>query len=136
MRLLVDINVVLDFALKRLPWGEDARDLFAHIERGKAAGYLAPHTVATAHYLIGRAENRQIADTAISGFLRIFDVAPVSRTGLQQALALGWRDFEDAVQAVCAEKVGADFIVTRDLKDFRGSTVPAREPSALLPLLR
>jgi hypothetical protein len=32
--------------------------------------------------------------------------------------------------------VGADFIVTRDLEDFHGSAVPAREPTAVLPLLR
>jgi predicted nucleic acid-binding protein len=136
MKLLIDINVLLDFALKRLPWGQDARDLFAHIERGRAVGYLAPHTVATAHYLIGRAENRQVADTAIAGFLSIFDVAPVSRADFQRAVGLGWRDFEDAVQAVCAENVGADFIISRDLPDFRESKIPAREPAFILPLLQ
>jgi predicted nucleic acid-binding protein len=50
-------------------------------------------------------------------------------------MALGWNDFEDAVQAVCATKAGADFIVTRDLQDFRASTVPAHEPAYILSLL-
>jgi predicted nucleic acid-binding protein len=52
----------------------------------------------------------------------------VERHDLLRALALGWKDFEDAVQAVCAEKVGAEFIVTRDPDDFRASPVPVIAP--------
>jgi len=48
---------------------------------------------------------------------------------------MGWKDFEDAVQAVCASKVGADYIVTRDLHDFRGASVPVRTPAQVLTLL-
>ncbi|HYW14124.1 MAG TPA: PIN domain-containing protein [Longimicrobium sp.] len=67
--------------------------------------------------------------------LRILDVVPAERADLSHALSLGWRDFEDAVQTVSASKAGADCIVTRDLKDFRASPVPARDPAFILPLL-
>lgn len=39
---------------------------------------------------------------------------------------MGWRDFEDAVQAVCAAKAGADYIVTQDLHGFQAASVPAQ----------
>ena len=34
-----------------------------------------------------------------------------------------WKDFEDAVQSATAESVHADYIVTRNLKDFMKSKV-------------
>lgn len=55
---------------------------------------------------------------------------------LSHALGLGWRDFEDAVQSVSASKIGANFIVTRNLQDFSDSPVPARDPASVLPMLR
>jgi hypothetical protein len=45
------------------------------------------------------------------------------------------RDFEDAVQAACALKVGADYIITRNEKDFQGLPIGARSPGSILPLI-
>jgi integrase len=41
------------------------------------------------------------------------------------AFSCGIRDFEDAVQAMCARRTGVDYIVTHNLKDFKGSPVQA-----------
>lgn len=86
----------------------------------------------TAFYVIAKNQGAQGARTAVAELLRILDVVPAERADLSQALSMGWGDFEDAVQAVSASKVGADFIVTRDLRDFRDSPVPAREPGFVL----
>ena len=43
-----------------------------------------------------------------------------------------WKDFEDAVQSATAESVHADYIITRNLKDFTKSRVMAFTPSELL----
>jgi len=48
-----------------------------------------------------------------------------------QALVLGIADFEDAVQASGAAKIGADYIATRNEKDFRRNPVKARSPGKL-----
>lgn len=41
-------------------------------------------------------------------------------------------DFEDAMQYHCARKVGADYIVTRNTKDFATSLIPVYSPSDFL----
>lgn len=135
MNLLLDINIVLDVILQRQPWALEAAQLLAAIERGKATGYVAGHTITTAHYVTAKAQDRSIAGTAISDLLRIVDVAPVERADFHQALALGWTDFEDAVQAVCALKIGADYIVTRNEEDFQGIRIPARPAGVILAML-
>ena len=43
-----------------------------------------------------------------------------------------WKDFENAVQSATAESVHADYIVTRNLKDFMKSKVIAFTPAELL----
>lgn len=63
----------------------------------------------------------------------IFRFADLKETDLQRAAKMEWKDFEDAVQCVTAERVGADFIVTRKVKDFIASKkVPAFTPDELL----
>lgn len=43
-----------------------------------------------------------------------------------------WKDFEDAVQSATAESIHADYIITRNLKDFTQSRVMAFTPTELL----
>ncbi len=64
----------------------------------------------------------------------ILCIEPVDQPIFQQALALGWRDFEDAVPAVTAACCGADYFVTRNPRDFRQSLVPVVTPTEFLAL--
>jgi len=135
VKVLLDINVVLDVLQRRPDFYRPAADLFAEAEAGRLSASIAGHTVTTAYYILRRSDGAQIAGEALRELLRIVDVVPVFRDDLQRALTMGWRDFEDAVQAVCAEKTGAEILVTRDLADFRTSTVPAVSPADALAML-
>jgi hypothetical protein len=48
------------------------------------------------------------------------------------AFNLDFKDYEDALQSQCAEKVSIDFIVTRNAKDFSGSTIKTLTIEAFL----
>ena len=135
MKLLVDVNVVLDVLLARDPWAAEAAALLTAIERGRAEGYLAGHTVTTVHCIVSRNRDRRSAARAVTDLLRIFEIVPVDKADLAQALVLPVRDFEDAVQAACALRMGADAIVTRNETDFKGAGVAASRAGALLARL-
>jgi predicted nucleic acid-binding protein len=135
VKLLVDINVVLDVVLDRAPWADDSALLLSALESGRATGFVAGHTVTTVHYVVAKAAGRARAATAITDLLRLVDVVPVEKADLHYALVLGWRDFEDAVQAACAVKIGADHLVTRNEADFAGLPMAALSPRAVLALL-
>ncbi len=135
MKLLLDINVVLDVILRRKPWAEDAAKLLSRIERGQAAGYVAGHTITTAYYVVAKTEGRQTATTAISDLLQLVEAVPVGKADFHQALGLGLTDFEDAVQAVCALKIGANYLVTRNEQDFAGLPIDVQPPGVVLAML-
>ena len=62
----------------------------------------------------------------------IFEFADFSSTVWERAVNMKWKDFEDAVQSAIAESVYADYIITRNLKDFTKSKIIAFTPSELL----
>jgi predicted nucleic acid-binding protein len=133
--LLVDTNVVLDVILERAPWVGDATALFDVVARGQAPAFIAGHTVTTVHYIVERERDRRTATTAVGDLLTLFPVVPLDTADFQRALALRLRDYEDAVQAVASLRIGADFLVTRNPKDFRGAPVTPRAPGEVLALI-
>jgi predicted nucleic acid-binding protein len=135
VKLLLDINIVLDVILARAPWAGEAAALLSVVEEGRAEGYVAGHTLPTIHYIVAKQTDRQSAAAAVTDLLRLVQVVPLQNADFHQALILGLADFEDAVQAAAALKIGADYLITRNAKDFRGISVPTRSAGELLPLI-
>lgn len=67
--------------------------------------------------------------------LDLCTVVAVGEAGFRRALSLGMTDFEDAVQVAAALQVDADYIVTRNDRDFRASSVSAKLPATMAALL-
>lgn len=130
MRLLIDINIVLDVALQR-PGASASGRVLAQCGR-RHEGWLAWHSLATLAYLIERQHSAVDVRAFIRGLLEWADIARTGRPDALAALDLGLRDFEDALQVAAAMACGAQFIVTRNERDFKGSPVPAITPEAFL----
>ncbi len=135
LTLLIDTNVVLDVALERKPWADAATALLDAIAKDRAAGYVAGHAVTTVHYIVERERNRATAATAVSDLLQLLTVVPLGGADFQRVLGLSLRDYEDGVQAAACLQVGADYLVTRNEKDFKGAPVTPRSPGEVLALL-
>ena len=134
-KLLVDTNVVLDVILARAPWDADAVLLLDAISRGQATGFVAGHAVTTVHYVVERAQGRAAAITAVSDLLQLVDIVALGRADFQRALSLGIGDYEDAVQVAACLKIGADVLVTRNARDFKGAPVVTLSAGELLARL-
>ena len=130
MRLLIDINVLLDVALQRPGAAESAR-LLALCGR-QHEGWLAWHSIATLAYLVERQTSAISGPELIRGILAWADVAKTGRADALAALELPMRDFEDALQVAAAMACGVQFIITRNERDFKASPVPALNPEAFL----
>lgn len=135
MKLLLDINVLLDVLLDREPWSNAAARLLSAIETGRANGYVAAHTLPTIYYVLAQARDRQTASTAVAGLLEIVDIVPAERADLRRALSLPMPDFEDAVQAAASIRIEAAYLVTRNERDFRRAPIRVADPAAVLALI-
>jgi predicted nucleic acid-binding protein len=135
IRLLIDTNVVLDVVLGRRPWAADAAALLDAIEKGRAEGHIAGHAVTTVYYIVDKQRGHSVAATAVTDLLQLLTVVPITGDHFQRALGLALPDFEDGVQAAACLGIGADYLVTRNPKDFAGAPVTTRAPGEVLALL-
>lgn len=133
-RVLFDVSVILDVLLDRMPHVEASAAAWAAVETGTAEGLVAAHAVTTVHYLIRKESGTAKAKGVLSAILRVFDVAAVDSAVIQEALQLSCPDFADAMTAAAARHAHCDYIVTRDPKGFRGSSVRTLTPEAAVPL--
>jgi len=136
MIALVDSDVLLDLGFPREPFAEEAAQLLEWCRLHTGRGFLAWHSLGNVHYLLARHHDDALARRFLAGLLSALDVAPASGLAARRALALPMRDFEDALQAVAAEAVGAQVIVTRNTADFRRSPIPAIMPAEFLRRVR
>lgn len=134
--ILVDLNVILDVVQHRQPFYEESARVLDAVVREEAVGWVAAHSITTLFYVINRVRNRETAVATLTSLLDIFIIAPVDDAIIRKALAWGWADFEDAVQMAAAVHIGANYLVTRNPRDFQTGIIPVIQPAAFLTLLQ
>lgn len=132
MRVLFDTNVILDVLLDREPHSETAAQLMSLVDVGRLEGFMSATTVTTIHYLTSKAVGPKAANRHVRTLLDIFQIAPVDREIIEDALGLGFDDFEDAVLHEAAVFAEATAIVTRNAKDFERASLAVFDPPELL----
>ena len=135
MRLLIDGNILLDVLQKREPHYEDSSRVWKLCETNKAEGYVYALTFANLVYVMRKELSPDKIKEVLDSLSLIFSFEDLKDSDLTVAAAKKWTDFEDALQSVTAERIGADYIVTRNVKDFTESKVMAFTPQELLARL-
>ena len=135
MIVLVDTDVLIDVALDRAPFADDAAALLDALERGASKGFVAWHSISNFYDLVSARQARAGTLQFVDAITHFLDVAPTTREHLRRALTLPLKDFEDAMQVAAATACAADFIATRNIRDFRKSPIPALTPSQALARL-
>ena len=130
--ILVDSDVLIDVALSRQPYRLDSERILAVIEAGFDQAAIAWHTAANLYYVVRRQLSDSAARDIVSRIHRTVSVSQTSSSDLAYALSLPMVDFEDAMQVAAARACGADFIVTRNLRDYRDSPIEAVSPQHAL----
>ncbi len=131
MKVMLDTNVLLDLFLDREPWNQEATLIWEAHERGVYEAFVSAIAPPTVFYIL-RKQGIDVARRAIARMLATVEVAPVDKVITQAAYASGMTDFEDAIQHEAAQAAGVDVIVTRDLSDFAGATLPVLAPADFL----
>ena len=130
MKVLVDTNVVLDVLLKRAPFYHDAFAIFKLVDQERINGCLSAASITDIFYLVRKnQQNSSEAYSIMDELIDLFSIVPVSETTITEALALRWKDFEDAVQFTAAKENDITYIITRNKKDFETSAIQCMRPA-------
>lgn len=135
MDLVLDNSIVIDHIDRREPFYELSRRVCLLGVVGEANTYISVNMLTDIYYLLRKDYGSQGAQDLIENNLSFLQLIGISAEDAQKALAARWGDFEDCLVARCAEKIKADYIVTRNVKDFRSSSVEAVTPEELFDRL-
>ncbi|GLG92068.1 twitching motility protein PilT [Sellimonas catena] len=132
MVLLIDANIILDVLMNRQDFVKDSSMIWKLCETEKTKGYVSALTFANLVYIMRTQLNPKAVEDIFRKLSLIFIFTDLSVSDLTRAAELNWNDFEDAVQSVTAERIHADYIITKNVRDFSKSKVMAFTPSELL----
>jgi predicted nucleic acid-binding protein len=135
MRVLLDTDVVLDVVLAREPFAQKSAQLFKLHEQGKIDAYMAAITPINVFDITRKLKGADAARLAVELLLMSLAVCPLSHTVLADAYKLPFGDYEDGVQHASATASGLDTIVTRDIDDYKNSTLQIFSPTDFLTKL-
>ena len=131
MDLMLDGNVILDHIGRREPFCELSRRTCLLGIIGEANTFISANTLTDIYYLLKRDYGSKGAQGLIENSLSFLQLVGISPEDMQRALPRRWSNFEDCLVACCAEKIKADYIVTRNVRSFRESSVEAITPQEL-----
>ncbi len=130
--VLFDTNIILDIALKREPFFQDAIKLFTLIDDQKIVGFVTATTITDIYYLSKKANGHAKTIQFIESLLKIVEIIGVDKTTILKAISLKIKDFEDGIQVSATLLNDIEVIITRNEKDFIGSNVIVNTPNEFL----
>ncbi len=135
-RILLDTNVVLDLALQRREFGEDAKQLITIIFKKKIEPFVTASSITDIYYILRKAKGHNEALDFLRSFFKLVNITGVDNETILDALYSDMKDFEDAVQTESAIQNNINVIITRAKKDFENSNLKVFSPDEYINKLR
>ncbi len=132
-KVFLDTNIIIDLIADRKPFSKYAVEIFQKAEGKQIRLFTSSHSIATTHYLLKKyLEEKELRDV-LYNLLDYLTVIAVDIDILKKGLRSNHKDFEDSIQILCASSVEQiDCIVTRNIKDFKGSEINVFTPDELI----
>jgi predicted nucleic acid-binding protein len=118
VKVLLDTNVIIDYALERQPFWQYSEQIFLLVEQQRLVGYVSASTFGDLYYIIRKQRGHDWTLGFLTRLAQFCQVATVNQAVIMMALKAQFGDFEDAIQYAAALDSQVDVIVTRNPKDF------------------
>ncbi|MGH8512327.1 MAG: type II toxin-antitoxin system VapC family toxin [Gammaproteobacteria bacterium] len=132
MIVLIDTDILIDFALDRKPYADQAGKLLDALQVQPGTGFIAWHTISNFYYLVVPIRGRNSSKAFLTDLVQFVEVAPTTTDSLRYAAKLDMKAFEDALQVAAAMACRADVIATRNVRDYLKAPLRAATPQEVL----
>ena len=122
MKVLIDTNVILDVLCNRADFVEASSKIWKYCEVDKLEGYISALSIPNIVYILRKELTPAKTQQIIQQIMMIFHVVDLRSSGLKNAAEMLSDDFEETC---CASRIKANYIVTRNIRDFQSSKVIA-----------
>ncbi|MDA8234489.1 MAG: PIN domain-containing protein [Clostridia bacterium] len=118
MKILIDTNIILDVLAKRKPFYKSSANILRLSETEAVSGFITANSVTDIFFILRKhfTDKKELNDI-MQKLLLIVDIADTLKSDIMQAFELEFNDYEDALQARCAKRIKAEYIITRNQTD-------------------
>jgi predicted nucleic acid-binding protein len=133
MRVVIDNNVIVDALEPRVQFEAEAAKIIQLAGSGEIEGCICASSLSDVFYVVRKARGAEYTKSKLKELMLFTEVIPLTEFDCLDAVNMQMNDFEDALIAVCAERAGADCVVSRDQKFIKAdSGVKVVTPDQLL----
>lgn len=134
-KLFVDSDVVIDFFTDREPHVNPASELFELNEQGIVKLYISAVSINNIYYIVRRFLGHKKTIEVVELLTEMTEIIGTTKKEIVQALKNNFSDYEDSVQYSSALTIKSlDAIITRNIKDYRNSTIAVMTPLNFLKM--
>ncbi len=106
MKVLIDTNIIIDFATNREPFAEQAQKIFELVNNSEIEGFIASHSIPNLFYILRKSMDSTSLRLFLLGLCNLLTVVCIDETMMISGLQnISFSDFEDCLQSECAEKL-------------------------------
>ena len=130
----MDSDIILDALLKREPFHKAALSIIDLAHKAHFKAVTSSVVIVNVHYFL----NKLAPVTKIESLRRfrtVVQIVNVDEQIIDMALESNFKDFEDAVQYYTAEKEGCNYIITRNVKDYKNSKISILNAEQFIQML-
>jgi len=132
IKVFLDTNIIIDLIADRKPFSNHVIEIFKYAEENRIQLFTSSHSIATSHYILKKYVTEMELREILLTLITLLDVVPVDLDVLKKGLRSIHKDFEDAIQMICASSIpGINYIVTRNTKDFKTSELVVLTPDEM-----
>jgi len=135
-KLFIDSDVVIDFFTDREPHANPASELFELNEKGKVVLFLSAVSINNIYYIVRKFLGHKKTLEVVETLTEMTEIIGTTKEEIIQALKNDFKDFEDSIQYSSALTIkDLDAIITRNVKDYRNSTIAVMTPLNFLNMI-
>lgn len=136
-KILIDTDVILDFFFDRQPFSEEESQILSLCESKKLNGFVTPIMISNIYYILRKTAKHEKVIEGLKSLMDIVDVAVITKNTIVDALNSNFKDFEDALQNFSAlDKKDINIIITRNIKDYKTSSLSVMTPETYLKTIK
>ena len=135
MKVFLDANIIIDVVQNRTDFVEESSKVLQSGLEGFIDLCASDVTFTTVSFYARKQRTTEQLYEIMQSLRDFIDVVPTGRIAIDWALQRKAKDFEDSVQYYAALRAGADYIVSRNVRDYPFDDIPVVTPQDFFSIM-
>lgn len=135
MKVFLDANVIIDVVQNRIDFVDASSKVLQLGLDGDCELCASDITFTTVSFYARKQRTIEQLYDVLQSLRDLIDIVPSGKLAIDWALQHKLHDFEDAVQYFSALRSGAEYIVSRNVRDYPYDDIPVLTPTEFLSMM-